>query len=68
MPKGQKGEGNGDKMFKFGILHSQTKSDKDVLRCFRAGEYNLLFATSVAEEGLDIQPCRVVIRFDFIPK
>jgi endoribonuclease Dicer len=46
----------------------QMKSDKDVLQCFRTGEYNLLFATSVAEEGLDIQPCRVVIRFDFIPK
>ncbi|CAO3609869.1 unnamed protein product [Cunninghamella echinulata] len=37
-----------------------------VIDKFRKGELNLLIATNVAEEGLDIQPCNVVIRFDFM--
>ncbi|KAL3472099.1 hypothetical protein BJX99DRAFT_266234 [Aspergillus californicus] len=31
---------------------------------FRNGEINCLFATSVAEEGLDIADCNLVVRFD----
>lgn len=36
---------------------------KDVLKRFRTGEINLLIATTVAEEGLDIAECNVVIRY-----
>jgi endoribonuclease Dicer len=34
------------------------------LKQFRTGECNCLFATSVAEEGLDIPDCNLVVRFD----
>lgn len=35
-----------------------------IIRKFKLGEINCLFATSVAEEGLDIPDCNIVIRFD----
>ena len=38
------------------------KEQKRVLRAFHVGEYNLLIATSVAEEGLDIKQCNLVMR------
>ncbi|KAJ1995916.1 Dicer-like protein 1 [Coemansia spiralis] len=34
---------------------------------FANGNINLIFATQVAEEGVDIQPCNLVVRFD-MPK
>lgn len=41
------------------------KKQEKVLRQFRKHEFNLLIATSVVEEGLDIPECNVVCRFDF---
>ncbi|KAJ3021529.1 Dicer-like protein 1 [Thoreauomyces humboldtii] len=35
-----------------------------VVQGFRKGHFNLLLATRVAEEGLDIKTCMLVIRFD----
>lgn len=35
-----------------------------IVNKFRSGGLNLLIATQVAEEGLDIRPCNCVIRFD----
>ncbi|KAF2934887.1 hypothetical protein DAI22_04g193100 [Oryza sativa Japonica Group] len=42
---------------------SRNKMDAIVQR-FSSGEVNLLVATSVGEEGLDIQTCCLVVRFD----
>ncbi|KAL4418837.1 hypothetical protein ABPG77_001500 [Micractinium sp. CCAP 211/92] len=35
-----------------------------ILRRFRAGDLNLLISTSVAEEGIDVKSCQLVVRFD----
>ncbi|GLU01387.1 hypothetical protein SLE2022_186970 [Rubroshorea leprosula] len=40
------------------------KTMKIIIEKFRTGELNLLVATKVGEEGLDIQTCCLVIRFD----
>ncbi|KAJ3073423.1 hypothetical protein HDU98_001543 [Podochytrium sp. JEL0797] len=37
---------------------------KKIVQSFREGALNLLVATKVAEEGIDIQPCNLVVRFD----
>ncbi|RHZ72154.1 hypothetical protein Glove_245g9 [Diversispora epigaea] len=48
-----------------GDLQMKYKEQNKKIGFFRDGKINLLIATNVAEEGLDIQPCNVVIRFDF---
>lgn len=40
------------------------KHQEEILDHLRAGFINLVFATSVADEGLDIPSCNLVIRFD----
>ncbi|KAJ3408362.1 Dicer-like protein 1 [Chytridiales sp. JEL 0842] len=40
------------------------KIQQGVVHEFRSGNINLLIATRVAEEGLDIPSCNIVIRFD----
>ncbi|KAL6100766.1 ifih1 [Pungitius sinensis] len=43
-----------------------TAESRDVLNKFRNGEINLLIATTVAEEGLDIAACNFVIRYGLV--
>ena len=44
-----------------GDLGMTQKVQKETLEQFRAGDYNILVATSVGEEGLDIPATKVVI-------
>jgi len=43
---------------------SSTADQSDTLGKFRSGQINLMVATSVAEEGLDISACNLVVCFD----
>ncbi|NXN43131.1 DHX58 helicase, partial [Rhinoptilus africanus] len=43
--------------------HMTQNEQQDVIKLFREGALNLLFSTSVAEEGLDIPQCNVVVRY-----
>lgn len=46
-----------------GDLQMKYTKQNEVIAKFRSGELNLLVATNVAEEGLDIQACNYVIRY-----
>ncbi|XP_065875408.1 endoribonuclease Dicer homolog 2-like [Euphorbia lathyris] len=46
-------------------LGSQTrKTQNEIVQEFRDGKVNIIVATSILEEGLDVQNCNLVIRFD----
>lgn len=44
-----------------GMAHAAQRS---IVQDFRSGATNLVIATAVAEEGLDFQACRLVVRLD----
>lgn len=52
-------------MFHSRLLFSQLEQ-KDTIRSFRQGDLNLLISTSVAEEGLDIPECNLVVRYGLL--
>ena len=46
--------------------HMKSKNQNEVLHNFRNSKFNVLLATSVVEEGLDVRQCNMVVRFDKI--
>ncbi|KAJ3318342.1 hypothetical protein HDU76_000861, partial [Blyttiomyces sp. JEL0837] len=42
-------------------VHMSVREQREVVNGFRDGTINILVATRVAEEGLDIQPCNLVV-------
>ncbi|XP_062874971.1 probable ATP-dependent RNA helicase DHX58 isoform X2 [Trichomycterus rosablanca] len=49
-----------------GPNHMTQREQKDTIQKFRDGTLNLLISTTVAEEGLDIPECNVVIRYGLL--
>ena len=42
------------------------KKQQEILKAFKEGVYNVLIATNVAEEGLDIAECDIVVFYDIV--
>ncbi|XP_042247911.1 probable ATP-dependent RNA helicase DHX58 [Thunnus maccoyii] len=49
-----------------GISHMTQNEQSDTISNFRDGRLNLLISTSVAEEGLDIPECNLVVRYGLL--
>ncbi|KAL5836669.1 hypothetical protein ACOSQ3_013838 [Xanthoceras sorbifolium] len=47
-----------------GLQCQSRKKQNEIVDEFRAGLVNIIVATSILEEGLDVQSCNVVVRFD----
>lgn len=49
-----------------GITYMTQNEQAETIRNFREGKLNLLISTSVAEEGLDIPECNLVVRYGLL--
>lgn len=48
-----------------GLAMTESGQKKSV-ETFRSGEFNLMVATDIAQEGLDVPECNYVIRYEFV--
>ncbi|XP_047176207.1 endoribonuclease Dicer homolog 2-like [Vigna umbellata] len=51
----------------FGLKNQSRNKQNEIVEEFRMGLVNIIVATSILEEGLDVQSCNLVIRFDPSP-
>nr|WOA03172.1 DICER-like protein 2 [Abelmoschus esculentus] len=47
-----------------GLLNQTRNKQNEIVEEFRNGMVNIIFATSILEEGLDVKSCNLIIRFD----
>ena len=52
--------------FSFNLVGLTQKEQETVIEKFKRGSCNIILATTVAEEGLDISDCNYVIRYDMM--
>ena len=45
-------------------LESEERKQEDVMKRFRSRDCNILVATSVLEDGIDVPACHLVVRYD----
>ena len=64
---GEKGEARTYSENELLELQNSKKQQDQAILDFKEGKSNILIATSVVEEGLDIPDCNIVIRYDFPP-
>ncbi|MBA0838012.1 hypothetical protein Goarm_010116, partial [Gossypium armourianum] len=50
-----------------GLQNQTRKKQNEIVEEFRKGMVNIIVATSILEEGLDVQSCNLIIRFDPSP-
>ncbi|KAJ1420894.1 Ribonuclease III domain [Sesbania bispinosa] len=51
----------------FGLQNQSRIKQNEIVEEFRMGLINIIVATSILEEGLDVQSCNLVVRFDPSP-
>lgn len=58
------GQASGNPKGKMKEANHLNQSQTQIIKRFRDGSCNLLVATSVLEEGVDVRACNLVVRFD----
>lgn len=64
--KAEKLIGKMTRKLEMGLLKSSDLMQKEAVQDFKNGKFNVLICTTVAEEGIDIPACDLVIRFDSV--
>ena len=54
------------KMIHFSPPGMTLYQQEDVLKYFKDGRHKIIIATTVAEEGLDVRKCDLVIRYEHV--